>query len=479
VGGWWFASEILIWEGGVERMGIDGCWTRRRFLNGALGSAASVALSGTGETALGASASLSGLRGRFLTHVSVVRVNQIEVTPNRSIGEDEAADNRPERIRSRREAFARGCPGGRMTWAISWLALNDGRDEYKEARRLLASYHDRYGDEITFIPGGYFAPMYDTRAHIRDTIHKALRLITDMVGNGYRPQCVVAGFLDAENQSLLATEEGIHVCQGQIWSQHAIDNGDGDGGICYPYYPSREHYLKPAQGPADFIDCVCLDGWTCDFLAARRNGFEGGFNSRMGVGPIETVGNPKLGTAGGRKEMMDTTAMHFDQGHALNGFGWVTGIWEVSIGHDEDLTWWLQAVHDRWPGTQVLTEGAFGLEWRKENPNNGLLNYRFDAKGTGVPGSEKELEIQWFMNREFRLALERNWTTSEPPVVIDFTRYDLRAREPEMLQREWSLMNVLNQKGTRPQDKPIRLGQLSAEDQRRIFARYPELRKLA
>ena len=40
-------------------------------------------------------------------------------------------------------------------------------------------------------------------------------------------------------------------------------------------------------------------------------------------------------------------------------------------------------------------------------------------------------------------------------------------------------MNVLNQKGTRPQDKPIRLGQLSPEDQHRIYARYPELKKWA
>jgi hypothetical protein len=55
----------------------------------------------------------------------------------------------------------------------------------------------------------------------------------------------------------------------------------------------------------------------------------------------------------------------------------------------------------------------------------------------------------------------------------------LRAREPQTLQREWSLMNVLNQKGTRPEDKPIRLGQLTPEDRRRIYARYPELKKLA
>jgi Domain of Unknown Function with PDB structure (DUF3863)/Domain of Unknown Function with PDB structure (DUF3864) len=452
---------------------MSGNWTRRQFLTSAGITTAALAMD---TRALNAAA--TPLRGRFLTHVSVLRVNQIEVTPNRNIGLDEAADNRPERVRSRREAFARGCPDGRMTWAISWLGLIDTRKEYQEARRMLAQFHDRYGDEITFIPGGYFAPMYDTREHNRQTIKKALAMITPMVGGGYRPQSLVAGYMDAENQRLLAADEGIHVCQGQIWSQHGIDNGDGDGGICYPYYPSREHYLKPAQGPADFIDCVCLDGWTCDFLPARRQGFEGGFNSRLGVGPIEAVGN--LGVTVGRKEMLDTTAIHFDRGHALNGFGFVTSIWELSIGHDEDLTAWLEAVRNRWPDTKVMTEGEFGLEWRSHTPNNGALNYRFEERGTGAPGSEKELEIKWFMNREFRLALIRDLTRDSmkdtSPMVLDFTRYDLKTSEPQGLQREWSLMNVLNQKGTRPQDKPMPLDRLSQEDQQRIYARYPELR---
>jgi hypothetical protein len=174
-------------------------------------------------------------------------VNQIEVTPTRSIGEDEVADNRPELIRARREAFAKGCPEGRMTWAISWLALNDNRDQYREARKLLAGYHDRYGDEITFIPGGYFAPMYDTREHNRETIHKALGLITSMVGGGYRPQSLVAGFMDAENQRLLAMDEGIHVCQGQIWSQHGIDNGTETEASAIPIIPAANTSPETAQ----------------------------------------------------------------------------------------------------------------------------------------------------------------------------------------------------------------------------------------
>src|SRR5579871_328297 len=176
-----------------------------------MGSAAALGLGGAHPIAADQPPRMSG---RFITHVSVVRVNQIEVTPQHSIGQDEAADNRPELIRSRRDAFARGCPNGKMTWAISWLALKDQRDQYREARSLLASYHDKYGDEITFIPGGYFAPMYATREQNRQTIRKALAMVSEMVGGGYRPECLVAGFMDAENQRLLSKDEGIHVCQG-------------------------------------------------------------------------------------------------------------------------------------------------------------------------------------------------------------------------------------------------------------------------
>src|SRR5580704_19599209 len=172
---------------------MDHSWNRRKFLSRAASSAASLGLAPLRKSVLAFGASTPPLKGRFITHVSVVRVNQIEVTPTRSIGEDEVPDNSPAHIRSRREAFARGCPNGRMTWAISWLALIDSRQEYKDARRLLASYHNRYGDEITFIPGGYFAPMYNSREQIRETIHNALQRISTMVGNRYRPQSLIAG----------------------------------------------------------------------------------------------------------------------------------------------------------------------------------------------------------------------------------------------------------------------------------------------
>ncbi len=55
------------------------------------------------------------------------------------------------------------------------------------------------------------------------------------------------------------------------------------------------------------------------------------------------------------------------------------------------------------------------------------------------------------MNKDFRLALLRDWQAGSPEQLIDFTRYDLPAREPDDPKkgghsRNWSLMNRLNQK---------------------------------
>jgi hypothetical protein len=64
--------------------------------------------------------------------------------------------------------------------------------------------------------------------------------------------------------------------------------------------------------------------------------------------------------------------------------------------------------------------------------------------------------------------------------VIDFTRNDLPAEEPADPEpgrhsRNWSLMNRINQNGIRPQDQPVAIGDLTAEDQAIIKRRYPEL----
>ena len=411
---------------------------------------------------------------RFLTFNTVIRVNQIEVARDKNVGEDERSLHTPSKVIKFRTAIEAGFPGARITWAFSWLALHDTSPEYSKIRELVVGYHYKYGDEITFIPGAYFANAYNSTDQINKDLHEGLAKVSEITGKGYRPTSVVAGFLSSPNLAYLANQEGIHVCQGNIWSQYAIDNQDGDGSVCYPYYPSTEHFCKPAQGPTDLIDCVNLDGWTMDFLAARRAGGAGGFNSRMGVGPIETL--HKYGQEIGVKEMLHSTAIHFDRGYELNGFAWVTNCWEISLPIDvSGLTSWLSEIKKRWPDTEFITQGEFGLIWRNHYKNNDF-NYRFEEVGSGIGGSDAGMKIKWLMNKTFRLALLSEEKKNAEQLVIDFTRYDLMAVEPVSAStRNWSLMGEINQKQTRPQDKPVPLTSLNKETKSVIQKIYPEL----
>ena len=425
---------------------------------------------------------------RFLTFNTEICVNHIEATRTSNVGvgvrKEDLKDEKlywaitPERVKAFREAVEKGFPGARITWGISWKALHDTTQNFIKIRQMIVAYHYRYGDDVTLTPHSYFANVYNSIEQLNLDFRDGLERISQMVGGGFRPKSVIAGFLAAPNLQYLAEKEDIHVCQGNIWSQYSIDNQDGEGSVSYPYYPSKEHFCKPAQGKDDFIDCVNLDGWTVDFLAARYEGFVNSgksYNCRMGVGPIETL--LFLGKEKGLKQMIHTTALHFDNANVdANGFGWITSNWELFLPIELDgLTEWLAEVKRRWPETQFITQGEFGLLWRKQFKEN-TFDYRFvEKQGSGISDSDSAKQIRWFMNRHFRLALLSDVGENKPEQVIDFTRYDVPASEPQEMTRKWSLMGEINQKQTRPQDKPVNFKDLPEESRQIIRRVYPEL----
>lgn len=419
---------------------------------------------------------------RFLTLCFMIRTTPWEVSRDVKLHpRDEEEWHTLESVKALREAFAVGNEDGRLTWGFTLNALEDQRENYKQIRQYAVECHRKYGDEISYFPG-YFPVMYLPRERINKEMHEAIEEISKMVGGGYRPQCIMGGFLSSENLRYLAEEEDIHVAHACIWSQHAIDGGGAEGSVSYPYYPSKEHFCKPAQGKDDFIDCVSLDGWTMDFICARRSGQSGHelteYNSRRGVGPIETFKG--LGIDLGRREVLHTEGIHYDKGYELNGFGWVTNIWETQMYHEfgkelmvDAMHAWIGDIKKNWPDTHFVTFGEFGELWRKQHKTNDF-NYRFMERGSGLADSYNNLELRWEMNKDYRLALLRDWHQEGPTYVIDFTRYDLPAEEPtdatpENPHQDWSLMNVLNQKQVRPQDKPKLLEEMSKE--------YPWLKK--
>ena len=465
--------------------------TRRELLRGAAALSAAPGLHALASPVLGPARVT--LRGhRFVTLCIMIRTTPWEVSRDvKLLPRDESSWHTLAGVRALREAFARGNPGGRLTWGFTLNALEDQRANYRQIRDYAAECHFRFGDEVSYFPG-YFPAMYLPRARVNREMTEAIQTISSVVGRGYRPQSIMGGFLSSDSLQYLAQKEDIHVAHAVIWSQHAIDGGGADGSPSYPFFPSAQHFCKPAQSPADFIDCVSLDGWTMDFICARRSGALGhaitGFNSRRGVGPIETyVG---WGLDLGHREVMHTTSIHFDEGFRRNGFGWVTNIWEAEMvyefGRDlicSAMETWVQGTRKRWPDTRFLTFGEFGALWRSEHTSNQTWSYSFLERGSGLGDSFNNLELEWFMNSSFRLALLRDWQQDTPTQVIDFTRYDLPAHEPADPSpahpaKDWSLINRINQKALRPQDTPRPLHALSLDDRTLIFSRLPQLQPL-
>ena len=468
---------------------------RRTFVKNSALSGAGLAVNGSnlfkgmGAFLLNGQEPVSLNGNRFVTFCIMIRTTPWEVSRDVKLHpRDESAWHTLEGVKWMREAFAKNNPDGRLTWGFTLNALEDKRKNYVQIKNYAAECQRKYGDEVSYFPG-YFPAMYLPRERINREMTEAIETITGFVGNGYRPQAIMGGFLSANNLQYLAEKEKIHTAHAVIWSQSNIDGGGADGSPSYPFYPSTEHFCKPAQNGKDFIDCVNLDGWTMDFICARKSGASDhaitGYNSRRGVGPIETyIG---WGLDLGHREVMHTQSIHFDRGYELNGFGWVTNIWEAQLVYEfgKDLVcgaleMWVTDTKKRWPDTRFVTFGEYGNIWRNQYKNNDKWNYRFEERGSGLGDSYNNLEIKWFMNKEFRLALLRDWHQNTPEMVIDFTRYDLTAKEPadpspEHPDKNWSLINEINQKGLRAQDKPQLIKELGKNEQDLIAGYYPGL----
>ena len=394
---------------------------------------------------------------RYLTINLIVRLNQIEVRRDKFIGRDEYDEHFPEDMILMSNIIRDGFPEAKITWAFSWGALFDQTEKYQQIRQTVLNFQTLYGDDITFIPGGYFANRYNTREEINQDLHDALQAIEKWTGK--RPNTIIAGFLAADNIAYAREHEGILGVQGTIWSQYSVDNQDGDGSVAYPYYPSREHFCKMAQNEADRIDCVNFDGWTVDFFNGRLNKGRGSRNnSRLGVGPIETLGN--LGADLGLREMMATTEAHFETSASSNPFNWVTVNIETSllhhIPHLNEITNWLKWMHARWPDVVCPTLSEFCFDFRSEFPNNDTLKYKLIQNGNAIGASRIGEKIVWYMNKEFRLGLISN--QRKVTKVFDYTPYSPHYAEPQGLdERNWSLLGTINQKRTRRQDRPVKL----------------------
>jgi hypothetical protein len=198
---------------------------------------------------------------------------------------------------------------------------------------------------------------------------------------------------------------------------------------------------------------------------------------------------------------MHTSDIHFnDKAVAANRYGFLTAIWELTLFEWLDpnyLPTWIKAIREKYPDTQMLTTGEFGDLWRTHNPDNSRINLKFVERGNDMPSEEEgkkitpkyrfhppifcpEMEIRWYFNKDFRFATIQNWKENSPKLVMDYTRYNRPYKEPSgnVIERHWDILDIINQKESRPQDKPMPLSELPAEEQAKILKWYPELNEL-
>lgn len=117
---------------------------------------------------------------------------------------------------------------------------------------------------------------------------------------------------------------------------------------------------------------------------------------------------------------------------------------------------WLSEIKKRWPDVKFITQGEFGLIWREHYKTNNF-NYRFEEKGSGIGDSDADKEIRWFMNKKFRLALLLD-LKSNTEKVIDFTRYDLKAKDSMLICKTFIIfVFTIPKNGFKPVRKGLQL----------------------
>ena len=106
------------------------------------------------------------------------------------------------------------------------------------------------------------------------------------------------------------------------------------------------------------------------------------------------------------------------------------------------------------PPAHCVTQGDFGLAWRRQFSSNQALNCRFVQRGTGLGGSDADQEIRWFMNRDFRLALlrlslgplehlhERYWRERDVTDTGSLARFGSRAGLRSIRRAVWEFIEV-------------------------------------
>lgn len=349
----------------------------------------------------------------------------------------------PETCAHLADAFHAAFPDGHLTWAIENQAVTAAG--MASVRAYIVDQCAAHGDRIALC--GAFSSVRQATSAATAELASLLGTLKASTG-----ETEPAMFAWAAPAAVLPTAiaAGVRVVAGQTWGQENVDGYSGEGSPNRPYYPSKNHFLVPAQSPENALDVVMMDT-----LAS------GYWESLHGRSTVHTVDAHTL------TRMQSITRDYLERTVTDPEF---TAVWsgcEVKWINDTSLSnpviyqsgnyyardrlvaWW-QWLASEYDDLQAVSLQEFGAAWRDLHPY--ADGNRWRASVTSENPSDATQAVTWEFSPRQRVGIV---TTAAGAQLVDLTNYSDATTEPTPMTtidsdldpgQSWSVPQVVAQK---------------------------------
>lgn len=335
------------------------------------------------------------------------------------------------------DAFRAAYPTGRLMWSLNDVVLSSSDAQYVALRSYVASQVTAHGDGAALWVG-YLASNAMNPTQARSWAATYLPLVA--TATGYTgPVTAISWHMPAPFIQWLRDTYDVRTVIGQVWSTGNVDNYWGDGSPNFPYYPSKNCTLMPAQDEANRIDVVNVDCISQGFWEAQLDSVSG----RITVHPVDAVTLLRI------KQITDEYL-------AFPGdFQYVTNVVELDWLNDttsvdlrvysggqlvakqrfKDWLAWLPGAH---PDLVPVRLDEFGAAYRALYSTNSWAVVQ-----SGANPADPTQTIHWSFTARRRVAVRKDGSTVR---ALDWTPYSDAYVEPVPPVNDWTLPQRVSEK---------------------------------
>ena len=296
---------------------------------------------------------------------------------------------------------------------ITWLLDHPVLAKRHDLKTAVMEFSDKYGDEVTLF--NYSDPIRFDQETLNRRMDECIEELARLTGRA--PTAIGSWVLNSATAGHAVKKHSIRTAIGQVWEQLGVDGYSGVGSINGPYYPSKRHFMLPAQAEDDLLDIVILDAVSCDMIDTRIPK-----TARTTIHPWDS----HLTAFDAAPVQRHITAAYLKHNLAKNPFGWLVNTVELDWMFQAYLTYnkngelrrlqheWLTWLYETFSEASFSTLTEFRNYFRKEHPDNSRVIYRFEQNSIFNP----QHNCYWFFSRNFRCCVEYTDEESGSELIV-------------------------------------------------------------